>query len=48
MMDPSDLDSTRVDWTPGLAARRERFSRVETGFQNLVVLQAWKGERTAV
>ena len=31
MMEPSDKDSTNVDWTPGFSARRARFSSVEAG-----------------
>lgn len=32
MMDPSVLDRIKVDWTPGLAARRDRLSNVEAGY----------------
>ena len=35
MIDPSDFERIRVDWTPGLDARRERFSRVAAGCEPL-------------
>ena len=31
MIEPSIFERIRVDWTPGLDARRERFSRVAAG-----------------
>ena len=32
MIDPSTFDRMRVDWTPGLAARRERLSKVDADY----------------
>lgn len=32
MMDPSALESINVDRTPGLAARRDRLSKVDRGY----------------
>ena len=32
IMDPSAFDRTSVDWTPGLAARRDKLSKVEAGY----------------
>ena len=36
MIDPSDFDSRSVDWTPGFAARRARFSSEDVGFSRSV------------
>lgn len=33
MMEPLDFESMRVDWTPALDARRERFSNVVAGWK---------------
>lgn len=29
MIEPSDLERMRVDWTPGFDARRDKFSKVD-------------------